>query len=128
MNLSKTGILLIAHGSPLLEEADALFAIAEELRRRLPRHIVEVAFLDFNEPRIEEGIRRLMEREIEELILVPYFLANGYLAQKALRQARKAVKEHRGVSVSHTDPIGFDRRLVEIVEERIKTVKHTQDF
>jgi sirohydrochlorin ferrochelatase len=126
--LAKKGILLISHGSPILGETDALFAIAHEVQRRLPESITEVAFLDFNEPRIEEGVKRIMEHEISELILVPYFLSNGFLAKKALHRAKKAANIDLRVPVRCADPIGYDERLLDVIKERIEAVKFSQEF
>ncbi|GIM46249.1 hypothetical protein DNHGIG_17980 [Collibacillus ludicampi] len=126
--MSRKGILLIAHGSPILGETDALFAIAQEVQRRLPDSITEVAFLDFNEPRIEEGVKRFMVQEISELILVPYFLSNGFLAKKALHRAEIAAKNHLRVPVRCAVPIGFDERLLDVIKERIEAVKYTKEF
>lgn len=76
---TQTGVLVISHGSPdphwvaLVDEAVAM--AAADLPVELP---VEAAFLEIVEGRlIQDGIDRLEEKGVTDLIVIPLFVSSG---------------------------------------------------
>ena len=115
----KTALLLIAHGSRHDEANADLHALAAELRGAYP--IVEPAFLELAEPRIDAAGRRCAEQGAERVILVPYFLSAGVHVRRDLAEHRQRLAaEFPAIDWHLAEPIGRHPLLREIIVQRAK--------
>ncbi len=73
------GLLLIAHGSSRQASNDEIKRLAERLRRKTPERFqyIAYAFLEMAQPSISEGIQKCLDVGVNELYVLPYFLAKG---------------------------------------------------
>ena len=73
------GLLLIAHGSRRQASNDEIKRLAERLRRKAPERFqyVNHAFLELARPSIPEGIQQCLDVGVNDLYVLPYFLAKG---------------------------------------------------
>src|SRR5436190_23850363 len=86
--MTKTAILLIAHGSREPEANADLHHLAEALRRQGEYAWVEAAFLELAEPDPEAGAARCLARGAQRVILLPYFLSAGVHVTRDLSAIR----------------------------------------
>jgi sirohydrochlorin cobaltochelatase len=70
-----SGILLIGHGTRDASGTKAFSEIVDSVRHMLPGLPVEVAFLEFAEPTIAEGIAKLAGQGGNRIAAVPVFLS-----------------------------------------------------
>ncbi len=117
----KTAILLIAHGSRH-EEANAdTYHLAAELRRRGPYALVEVAFLELAEPRLDQGAGRCVEQGATRVTMLPYFLSAGVHVRRDLAEARERFAErYPHVTFRLAEPLGRHPLLVEVIAQRAR--------
>ncbi len=71
----KTGLVLIAHGSPLTEWHASVERLLSELRPAFG--FCEAAYLEPARPRLEEVVEQAAATGLGKLTVVPYFLAAG---------------------------------------------------
>lgn len=71
------GLLILVHGSPTPGANDAMFEVVEEIRKRAVYVLVEVGFMECNEPSIPDSINTLATQGATEIVAVPYFLHTG---------------------------------------------------
>jgi sirohydrochlorin ferrochelatase len=119
--MSKTALLLIAHGSRNVDaNADSHFMVTE-LKRVGWYQIVEAAFLELAEPNIDEGCARCVKAGAERVILLPYFLSAGVHVRRDLGDAQRRLAERfPGVRIDLAEPLGQHPRLVEVALDRVR--------
>jgi sirohydrochlorin ferrochelatase len=117
----RPAILLVDHGSRRREANEQLREVAERLRARDPDRIVRIAHLELAKPTIAEGIADCVAAGAREIVVHPYLLAPGRHSRDDIpAQAERAAREHPGVRVRVSEPLGVHEKLVDVVLERIE--------
>ncbi|MCZ6792635.1 MAG: sirohydrochlorin cobaltochelatase [Planctomycetota bacterium] len=117
----RRAILLVDHGSVRAEANDVLHEIARLVSGEAPSFHVEVAHMELAEPTIAQGFSACVAAGAEEVIVQPYLLAPGRHAQDDIpRLVEEAARQHQGVEFRVTAPLGVDRRLAQLIVERVK--------
>ena len=72
-------LLIVAHGSRRDASNDEVRILATEVAKRLqlPTEQVQVAFLELALPSIETAFDECFQRRVNEVSVLPYFLASG---------------------------------------------------
>ena len=73
----RTGLLIMAHGSPDPRANAPIYQVARRVRNAGRYAATAVCFLDLNEPSIPEAIDAMAARGIAHILAVPYFLHHG---------------------------------------------------
>ena len=73
----KVALLVMVHGSPRPAANRDVFAVVELLRERQQFPIIEVGFMELNEPAIPTAIERCVVQGATRVVGVPYFLHAG---------------------------------------------------
>ncbi|MBI5237746.1 MAG: precorrin-8X methylmutase [Deltaproteobacteria bacterium] len=118
---NKTGLLILGHGSKLVEANDTLRRVAESIKERTAAYSSVVpAFLQMERPDFGEAVHALASDGIEDIVVMPYFLYPGAHVTKDLPEEIEAAKaRHPQLRFAVTGNIGYHEKLIEIVLERI---------
>jgi len=120
----RTGILLIAHGSPVQQANEDLLAVVGELRTRGRYDLVEPAYLEGASPSIPEGIRSCVEQGAERVVAIPYFLLpGGHVTLDLPAFMEEARTAYPDVEFALGRPLGDHPLLAEVVRERLEGVE-----
>lgn len=118
-----TALLLIAHGSRRPEANADLEFVAEAVRSQNQFTHVQVSYLELAEPNIERGGELCVERGIETVVMLPYFLSPGIHVVEDLVAARDSLASRfTNVAFRLAEPLGRHPKLVDIVLERAQSV------
>jgi sirohydrochlorin cobaltochelatase len=121
------GLLIVGHGSSLKYNKELVRSVASEFSEEFEN--VEVGFLNLQEPKIKDGIDRLLERGVSKIVVFPLFLARGVHTLKDIprelglndgESKGKITVDGREVDIFYARPIENDKRLAEIALDRIK--------
>lgn len=120
-------LLVMVHGSPTPGANADMFAVVEELGARpeaLERFpIVEVGFMECNEPDVPEAIDRAVARGAGRVVAVPYFLHTGtHVADDLPTLLEEARARHPSVEFLMGDYIGLSPRLTDLLADRASAV------
>lgn len=120
-----TGILILAHGSRQSETENTLQKIIEmvkeELKSGLNTNLIEYAFLQFSANNLETGLKKLVDRGVTEIKVIPYFLFAGiHILEDIPAEIDEFLKEYPNVKISFGQTLVADKRLAQIVVDRIK--------
>ncbi len=119
-----SGIILLAHGSRREIANDVLNQIVNMVKDDLSPDKVNQAFLQFSAPKLEEALKEQVEAGIKEIIVVPVFLFNGIHLQEDIPQLLDGERDkYPEVEIKFAAPIGADRRIGEIIKDRIKEAR-----
>jgi sirohydrochlorin ferrochelatase len=117
-----TGIILVDHGSRLIESNELLVRVAEAFGRRFADRypIVEPAHMEIAEPTIGQAYGRCVGRGADLIIVVPYFLGPGkHWTEDIPRLAAAAAGRFAGTR-HHVSPcLGMDDRMLELIAKRV---------
>lgn len=145
---SKTGILLLSHGSRLPQGEEVIKSYVEMFKDEYPEAIVDFAFMEIREPTIPQSVAKLTsENDLEKLIVVPVFIAHGLHTKRDIPkilgiegieiEESNHHHEHDHNNGHHhhhhheveaidfdgeivfTDPLGTDPRIYEIIKDRV---------
>jgi len=119
--MTRAAIVLIGHGSRVARANRTLVEVARALRARLRGTAVQPCYLEAARPGIQEAVDRCVRRGATHLVFAPYFLAlGGHVGRDLPAEARRAIGRHPGLQIALARPLGFDRRLVAVVADRVR--------
>jgi precorrin-8X/cobalt-precorrin-8 methylmutase len=120
-------IVLIGHGSPK-KEANNIDLIGRLLHHAIHPECeggcVKVAYLQFADPDIMSTIKGCVEAGATKVIVHPFFLSSGMHVTKDIPgMISEAKGMYPTVEFVYTEPLGVHEKLVQVVIERIQSVK-----
>ena len=140
MSHNKTGILLLSHGSRLDDGEEVIKAYKEMYAEEFPNMPVEYGFMEIRKPGIPETIKKLTEEnDLEKIIVVPVFVAHGLHTKRDIPGLLGIESDYEADDHGHhhhhhdhddepvefdgeiilTDPLGIDKRMYEIIKDRV---------
>jgi sirohydrochlorin cobaltochelatase len=109
--MSSTAVILFAHGAREPEWAQPFESVRDRLRAAGTP--VELAFLEFMSPSLEEAAVRLADTGIKTVIIVPLFLAQGaHLKRDLPAMVAKIRKRHAKTEFRVTSALGEAPEIV----------------
>lgn len=118
-----TGILLVAHGSRKPETIVTMEKITTEVRNQLQMDNVECAYMEFCDVNIEKGLESLIEKGVNDIKVIPYFLFEGvHIHEDIPEELEKVRQKHNNVKITFGSTLGTDKRLAMIVADRIREI------
>ena len=110
------GIVLFAHGARDPAWARPFEAIRDRVRARRPEFPVELAFLDFIAPKLEEAVERLAAKGVAAITIFPLFMApGGHIRNDLPRIVEDLRKLHPGVPIAIQTAVGEVPELLEAI-------------
>jgi len=115
----KIGMLLVGHDTRDRIGAREFLEVSDLIADCLPEVHVEPAFLELAQPSIEDAVRRLLDREIVDLVVVPLLLfAAGHVKEDIPRAVTAATKVNARVTVRYARALELQQKIVEASAER----------
>ena len=116
---SECDILVIGHGSSDKNARDALLYTVNSLKPFYRK--VSFCFLELDTPRIEDGIRNVLEYNPKIILLLPYFLHKGaHIKRDVIDDVNSALKKYSFKNVFMARHLGVDEKLIDLVLERTR--------
>ncbi len=112
-------LLILAHGSKTQSTTEVIYQVRDEIAKRNLYKNVEVSFMEFNHPNIREVFDEIYKEGSREVIAVPMFLFEGnHIRYDIPEELMKVKNAYPDLEISLAKPIGFDRRIADILIER----------
>jgi len=117
------GLLLVAHGSTRKESNDEIRSLTEKMI--LPAKSgnygkVSCAFLELEAPSIPEGIQNLIDDGIDEVVVMPYFLAAGrHVTEDIPAEIAKVQSVNPDKNIKMVNHLGSTDGLAELILNNI---------
>ena len=117
------GLLLVGHGSQLPYYKENLEKLVAILRKRSTFGEVAISFMQRDPPTIGEALDMLAQRKMSKIVLVPVFLAAGIHTTHDIPkligvQEKELQLRERSMKLFYGEPLGYDERIAEILEEK----------
>lgn len=108
-------MILTAHGSADPRSPAVTRAVADEIRNLRPDLEIQVAFCEQSEP----NLRQVLEQPGAPAVVTPLLLANAYHARVDIPAVVASTPAGRRGEVLQAQPLGEDRRLVQLMRHRL---------
>ena len=113
----------MVHGSPRPIANEEMFRVVEAVKKRAVYEVVEVGFMECNEPTIPKAIDSCVLQGAEEIIAVPYFLHTGtHVADDLPTLLEEGQAKYPDIHFKMGDFLGRSPRLTDILSDRIDSV------
>jgi sirohydrochlorin cobaltochelatase len=115
----KDAILVVGHGSRSVDAVGVFRQIVDEVRKKSGFTFVEGAHMELAEPRIEDVVSDLASREINRIIITPYFLYEGIHLKKDIPGIISMLSEkYPAIEFRLARAIGFEPVMADILLSR----------
>jgi sirohydrochlorin ferrochelatase len=112
-------LLIAGHGSRDPDGIAEFLALARGFRDLHPGVAVEIAFLEFARPTIQEGIDRLVRQGAGTVVVLPgVLMAAGHAKNDMASEVRLARQRHPNVSIHMGRALDVDARLLQLCRLR----------
>lgn len=119
--MNKKGILIIAHGSRAKETISAMDTIFDYVSSLLPDIIMQQAYMEFCDVNLEKGLDILVDKGVNDIVVVPYFLFEGIHIRKDIpEEIKKYTETRKGIKISMGKVLGSDKRIGDVLADRIR--------
>ncbi len=115
-------VILVAHGSRQAEQNDVFVQVIDLIREILDdEYSIDGAFMSFSEMNIETKLKEVIDKGAKEIIIVPYLLfAGNHVIETIPKKVDSFMKNYPDVKIIYKESFGADKRLAEIIVDRIK--------
>ena len=114
-------MLVVGHGSRDPEGIGQFLGLARHFRSRRPEVPVEIAFLEFARPTIQEGIDRLVEIGAETIVVLPgVLLAAGHAKNDMASEVRLARERYPQIDIRMGRALDVDGKILELCRLRYR--------
>ena len=123
--MSGIGVMVCGHGSRDVGAVEEFGRLVHGLAARLPQVPVESGFLEFARPVLREGLDRLRERGVDQVLAVPGMLfAAGHVKNDVPSVLNQYAAEH-GIRIGFGRDLGIDPKLLRAARDRIEAALAT---
>jgi sirohydrochlorin cobaltochelatase len=121
----KRGIVLFAHGSRDPDWAQPVRRLAELVGARDPGARVEIAFLEHLPPPLDQAVDTLLQEGIDDVTVVPVFIAQGGHLKQDLPRIVAAIRETRPrLVIRLSPPMGESAAVLEAMAQFASAASH----
>lgn len=103
------GLILFAHGARDARWAEPFQRLQQQVQSARPDVAVHLAFLEFMQPSLPELVPQLLAKGIEDISLIPVFLAQGgHVLRDLPKMLEELSAQHPQLKVRVASAIGED--------------------
>ncbi|NLD50947.1 MAG: cobalamin biosynthesis protein CbiX [Clostridiaceae bacterium] len=115
------GILILAHGSGEKTTEETLQQVVKYLGDIFCEEVIETAYLQFSSKDLHTGLESLKAKGVDNIVVIPYFLFEGVHIKKNIpKEIDNYLKENKDMKITIGKTLGADKRLAEILADRIR--------
>ncbi len=115
-----TAAIILGHGSRAPQAIAEVYDLARQVKEAGIYDPVEVAFMARSKPSLAESIDKAVTQGARRIVVVPLFLTEGIHVTQDIPEILAAVKkQHRNVEILYAAKLGPDKRIAEILLDRI---------
>jgi sirohydrochlorin cobaltochelatase len=122
----RQAVLIVGHGSRDPEGIAEFLELGRHFRARRPELPIEIAFLEFARPTIQEGIDRLVQSRPEVIVVLPgVLMAAGHAKNDMASEVRRARERYPGIDIRMGAALDVDPALLQLA--RLRYEEATRD-
>ena len=117
----KKSLILIAHGSKNKTWGNSLENVYGFLKKKAGSNYVQLSYLEFSRPTLEEALNNAVKADYQEIIILPMFIANGNHTKKDIPQKINLFKKlNKKIKVKLLPTIGEHKEVINLYKKLLK--------
>ncbi len=122
----KTGVIVLAHGSKVKSGNEGLFKVVEMLRAMGKWDMVDACFLQLAKPGLSEGVKNIVEKGANKIVVMPLLLFSGNHVLKDIPdEIENEKRKYPEIQFFYAGNLGADERIAQIAADRIDEATKT---
>lgn len=123
----KYAVLIVGHGSRNADGVAEFLELGRQFRSRAPQRPVEIAFLEFARPTMQEGFDRLAQSRVAAIVVVPgVLMAAGHAKNDMASEVRLARQRYPGIDIRMGSALDVEPSLLQLC--RLRYQEAIRDF
>jgi len=119
----KKGLLIIGHGSRSNEAKKGFSDMIDIVKEKTDKYIIKGAYMEISKPFIPEVVEEMVNEDIKDITVVPYFLYEGiHIKEDIPHIIEELDNKYEGVNFKISKPLGVEPVLGDILLERAESV------
>jgi len=119
----KKGLLVVGHGSRSDEAKKGFNEIVDIIKDKTDQYIVKGAYMEISKPFIPDVVENMVEENIKDIVVVPYFLYEGiHIKEDIPKIIEKLNNQYKDVQFRIANPLGVEPVLADILLQRVKDI------
>ena len=113
-------LIIVAHGSRKASSNEEVKALSEKTRvlKMKEYTFVITSFLEFAEPSLKESILTCINKGIDEIVVLPYFLASGHHVTRDIPEVIESIKvSYPHVNITLKAHLGSSEGMANLLAE-----------
>ena len=113
--MQNNALIIVAHGSRKASSNEEVKALGEKVKSLQDKRyaLVMTAFLEFATPSLEESILSCVDKGVNEIVILPYFLASGNHVTRDIPEVVQKIQEsHPQVKITLKEHLGSSSAMV----------------
>jgi len=118
--MSSKALIIVAHGSRKASSNEEVLALGDKVGSLQGKHYghVMTAFLEFATPSLEESMLSCVDKGLNEIVILPYFLASGnHVTRDIPDVVRKVQALHPQVKMTLKAHLGSASGMVDLLSD-----------
>ncbi|WP_373031534.1 sirohydrochlorin chelatase [Sulfurovum sp.] len=118
--MQNNALIIVAHGSRKASSNEEIKALGEKVKSLQDKRyaLVMTAFLEFSTPSLEESILSCIDKGVNEIVILPYFLASGnHVTRDIPEVVQKIHASHPQVKITLTEHLGSSSAMVRLLSD-----------
>ncbi len=131
------GVLVLGHGSSLPYNKEVVCAVADMIAKNNENMVVKTAFLNVNNPTLQEGLKSFEGTGVNRIVALPCFLAHGVHTMQDIPRVlgikegdKRTMIQLDGddIELVYAEPLGAYPGIASIAYERIVDALKDQTY
>ena len=121
--LTSKALIIVAHGSRKNISNEEVKALGQQLKSLVGNKYsaVQTSFLEFASPTFEESIYHSIQKDIDEIVILPYFLAAGKHVTHDIPEIVEKIKTmYPNIEISLKQHLGSSPAMVHLLSDLAK--------
>jgi len=119
-HLKNNALIIVAHGSRKASSNEEVKALGEKVKALKEKGFafVVTSFLEFASPSLEESILKSIDKGVDEIVILPYFLASGNHVTRDIPEIiNKIQSSHPDVTLTLKEHLGSAAGMVTLLSD-----------
>lgn len=121
--MPSNALIIVAHGSRKASSNEEVLALGEKVESLLGKDYTYVmtAFLEFAPPSLKESIILCIEKGMDEIVVLPYFLASGNHVIRDIPDVIDSIKaSYPQVNITLKEHLGSSEGMANLLSDMAK--------
>lgn len=118
--MQNNALIIVAHGSRKASSNEEVKALGEKVKSLQDKRYAHVmtAFLEFSIPSLKESILSCVDKGVNEIVILPYFLASGnHVTRDIPEVVQKIQASHPQVKITLKEHLGSSSGMVRLLSD-----------